>query len=109
MQYRGPGFDPWVKKIPWIREWLTIPVFFPGEFHGQRSLAGYSPWSCKESLFIFHKMLVMFAYDMVFCNNIHHITLVTVFFFMKKFTVYSLGNFQVYDRVLFTIVNFPAY
>ena len=25
------------------------PVFLPEEFHGQRSLVGYSPWSCKES------------------------------------------------------------
>ena len=25
-----------------------IPVFLPGEFHGQRSLQGYSPWGCKE-------------------------------------------------------------
>jgi len=24
------------------------PVFLPGEFHGQRSLVGYSPWGCKE-------------------------------------------------------------
>ena len=27
----------------------TTPVFLPGEFHGQRSLEGYSPWDCKES------------------------------------------------------------
>ena len=27
----------------------TIPIFLPGEFHGQRSLTGYSPWVCKES------------------------------------------------------------
>ena len=26
----------------------TTPVFFPGEFHGQRSLASYSPWGYKE-------------------------------------------------------------
>ena len=26
----------------------TTPVFLPGESHGQRSLAGYSPWGCKE-------------------------------------------------------------
>ena len=26
-----------------------IPVFLPGKFHGRRSLAGYSPWGCKES------------------------------------------------------------
>ena len=30
-------------------EWLRTPVFLPGEFHGQRSLAGYSPWGRKES------------------------------------------------------------
>ena len=24
------------------------PVFLPGEFHGQRSLAGYSPWVTKS-------------------------------------------------------------
>ena len=35
--------------IPWRREWTSTPVFLPGEFHGQRSLAGYSPWGCKES------------------------------------------------------------
>ena len=30
------------------RKWQTTPVFLPGEFHGQRSLAGYSPWGHKE-------------------------------------------------------------
>ena len=43
-----PGFDPWVGKIPWRREWLPTPVLLPGEFHGQRTLAGYSPWGHKE-------------------------------------------------------------
>ena len=43
-----PGSDPWVRKIPWRRKWQSIPVFLPGKSHGQRSLAGYSPWSCKE-------------------------------------------------------------
>ena len=38
------GFDPWVGKIPWKRTWQPTPVFLPGESHGQRSLAGYSPW-----------------------------------------------------------------
>ena len=31
------------------RNWQPTPVFLPGEFHGQRSLAGHSPWGCKES------------------------------------------------------------
>ena len=30
-------------------EWLTTPVFLPGEFHEQRNLAGYSPWGHKET------------------------------------------------------------
>ena len=29
--------------------WQPTLVFSPGEFHGQRSLAGYSPWGCNES------------------------------------------------------------
>ena len=35
--------------IPWRRAWQPTPVFLPGESHGQRSLAGYSPWGRKES------------------------------------------------------------
>ena len=49
LQCRTPGFNPWVGEIPWRRAWLPTPVFLPGESHGQRSLAGYSPWGGKES------------------------------------------------------------
>ena len=35
-------------KIPWIRAWQLTPVFLPGKFHGQKSLAGYSPWGHKR-------------------------------------------------------------
>ena len=42
-------FDPWVRKIPWRRQWHPTPIFLPGESHGQRSLVGYSPWAHKES------------------------------------------------------------
>ena len=45
----GPRFDPWVGKISWRREWLPTPVLLLGEFHGQRSLAGYSPLGLKVS------------------------------------------------------------
>ena len=38
-----PGFEPWVRKIPWRRERLPTPVFWPGEFHGL-----YSSWGRKE-------------------------------------------------------------
>ena len=43
------GSIPWVGKIPWRRKWQPTPVFLPGEFHGQRSLMGYSPRGRKES------------------------------------------------------------
>ena len=42
-------FNPWVRKIPWRRKWQPTPVFLHGKFHGQGSLAGYSPYDCKES------------------------------------------------------------
>jgi len=43
LQCRRPGFYPWVGKIPWRRTWQPTLVFLPGEFHGLKSLAGYSP------------------------------------------------------------------
>ena len=36
-------------KIPWSRQWQPASVFLPKKFHGQQSLAGYSPWGHKES------------------------------------------------------------
>ena len=44
------GSIPCVGKIPWRRAWQSIPVFLPGESHGQRSPAGYSLWGHKESV-----------------------------------------------------------
>ena len=41
-------FNPWLGKILWRKEWLPTPVFLPGEFHGQRSLGGYSPLGHRE-------------------------------------------------------------
>ena len=49
LQCGRPGFDPWVRKIPWRRKWHPTPVLLPGKFHGWRSLVGYSPWGRKES------------------------------------------------------------
>ena len=40
-RHKRHKFNPWVKKIPWRRKWQSIPVFLPGNFHGQRSLVGY--------------------------------------------------------------------
>ena len=37
------------RRYPWRRKWQSTPIFLPGEPHGQKSLAGYSPWGRKES------------------------------------------------------------
>ena len=34
--------------MPCRRKWLPTPVFLPGKLHGQKSMAGYSPWDHKE-------------------------------------------------------------
>ena len=47
LQFRSLRFDPWVGKIPWRRKWQPTPALLPGESHGQRNLAGYSPWGCR--------------------------------------------------------------
>ena len=38
-----------VEKIAWRRQWQSTPVFLPGEFHGQRSLADYSLWDHSQT------------------------------------------------------------
>ena len=48
LQWRRHRFNPWVRKIPWRRKQQPTPVFLPGKSHGQRSLAGYSSWDCKD-------------------------------------------------------------
>ena len=50
-QFRSPRryqLDLWVGKIPWRRKWQPTLVSLPAVSHGQRSLAGYSPWCRKE-------------------------------------------------------------
>ena len=44
---RDVEFDSQVGKILWRRAQPSTPIFLSGESHGQRSLAGYSPWGHK--------------------------------------------------------------
>ena len=44
--------ETWVGSLAWeepLEKGILTPVFLPREFHGQRSLAGYSPWGHKDS------------------------------------------------------------
>ena len=47
-RHQRRGLGPRVRTVPWRRTWQPAPVFPPGESHGQRSLAGYSPWGHRE-------------------------------------------------------------
>ena len=42
----------WVRSLgqedPLEKKWQPTLVFLPGKYHEQRSLVGYSPWSCKR-------------------------------------------------------------
>ena len=43
------GSIPGSGRFPWKGEWQPTPGLLPGESHGQRNLAGYSPWGRRES------------------------------------------------------------
>ena len=65
LQCRRSGFDPWVGKIPWGRNRLPTPVFWPGEFHGL-----HSPWGRKESDTIeWHSHLSFKNYFLLFLSG----------------------------------------
>ena len=76
----GDGFDPWVRKIPWRREWLPTPVFLPGKSHRQRSLGGYreSDTTTTDHLTLF-KLLVLI---LLFLSYIQRPTAASVFLWL---------------------------
>ena len=57
----------WTQSLGWEdpqeEGWQPSPVFLPGEFHGQRSLVGYSPWGCKESDMTERLSFFQFAFE----------------------------------------------
>ena len=77
-QWRRHKFDPWVRKIPWKKKWQPTPTFLPGKSHEQRSLAGYSPWSCKEQAIVHgvaksQTRLSYWGYTYILCHFIQGI------------------------------------
>ena len=47
-RYKRCRLNPRVGKIPWSRKWKPTPILWPTKSHGQRNLAGYSPWGHRE-------------------------------------------------------------
>jgi len=59
---RDLGLIPGLGRFPWRREWQPTPVFLSGEFHGQRSLVGNSPWGRKESDMTERRTLLVYSF-----------------------------------------------
>ena len=75
----------WVRKISWRREWLPTPVFLPGEFHGQKSLAGYSSWSCKELDTIEQLTLSLSSSMVEICAFMYFLAFLLYYYFLCSF------------------------
>ena len=104
-QCRRPGLDPWVRKSPWRRTWQPIPLFLPGKYHGQRSLAGYSPcghkrvrhnWATKEQLWYMY----MYRYTYYINTYIYKPIHILIFFISSKsYFIRSLEIFLLCDHL----------
>ena len=69
-RYKRCGFDPWARKILWVKKWQPTPVFLPKKSHGRRGLESYSPWG--------HKRI---RHDLVTKHHHHHVIYYFVFLF----------------------------
>ena len=98
------------EKIPWKREQLPTPVFYPGEFHGQRSLAVYSPWACKESETTGQLSLLLFTFNLL--SDIRVIFLLFKesgqwgFWFVFCFFVFCISNLFTRKKMHFAFLFF---
>ena len=63
------GSIPGLERFPWSRKWQPAPVFLPGKFHGQRSLAGYSPWGHKNSDTTEHACMLNLSVPQLYGTN----------------------------------------
>ena len=60
-------------RFPWRRKWQSTPVFLPGKSHGQRNLAGYSPWDRKDldtTLQLNHNIFSVFGVSLFYTHSV---------------------------------------
>ena len=65
----------------WRRNWEPIPVFLPGKFHGQRKLAGCSPWGRKESATTEH-ILVPYMHNSMWFSDVQLIAVYIMSYYL---------------------------
>ena len=92
-RYRGcerHGFNPLVEKIAWSRKKQPILVLLPGKFHGQRSLAGYSPGGHRESDTTEQLTTYTYTHTCIYIYITHYVTFIHYVYFLlpinKKLT-----------------------
>ena len=73
------------------RKWQPTPVILPGEFHGQRSLAGYSPWGCKES-----GMTEQLSLTHIISNCVNHVAVIKFGCFWLSYRKYYIIESDIY-------------
>ena len=111
-QYRGHKrcwFDPWVGKITWRRAWQPTPVFLPGEFHAQRSLAVLElqrVWHDWSDLACMHTYMYIYVIAHGFLSHVYKSFLLCFnelimfsffFFFFTSSSLIHLEFILVYD------------
>ena len=75
---RDTGSIPGLGRF-WRRGWQPTPVFLPGEFHGQRSLVGYSPWDqIQLKQLSMHTLKCMCVKQYITPHSLHCFTALTM-------------------------------
>ena len=87
-RHRRLGFSPSVGKIPWGRKQQPTPVFLPGKSHGQRKLAGWSPWGRKKSDMTEHTCISPLE-KYLFMSFVHFKIRLVFVIELQEFFVYS--------------------
>ena len=104
LQCRKPGFNPWIRRIPWRRERLPTPVLWPGEFHGLYIPWGHKKWDTTEKLSL---SLINECYHHVSRSMFNACTVIR----SGNFSASKRTGFLVQARTFFikpTIVEFPS-
>ena len=70
---RDVGSIPELERYPGKKKWPRAPVFLPGKSHGQRNLAGYSPWDRKDldtTLQLNHNIFSVFGVSPFYTHSV---------------------------------------
>ena len=112
MWCRRPGFDPWVRKIRWRREWQPTPVFLPGESHGRRT-PGRLPsmeWQRVRHSWVTSLSLFFWSFSAELLRQVERLKFQNKYLRLKKIFHFSLMLFQMkIIETWFTVLQVNEY